>query len=84
MFLSRLSLFIRGVTCARLKRSGKQPSMKEQFTRYTTSSENTAGHAFIRYVGIESTGEDFAIIPDMSLYTSAGVTVDNDVSLCSG
>ena len=36
--------------------------------------------AFIRDVRIESTGEDIAIITDMSLYTSAGVTVDNDVS----
>ena len=55
--------------------------MKEQFARCATSSENTAGHAFITDVAIETTGEDFAIIPDMSLYTSAGVTVDNDVRL---
>ena len=81
MFLSRPSLFSRGVTCARWKRSGKQPSVKEQFARCATSTENTAGHAFIRDVGIESTGEDFAIIQDMSMYTAAGVTVDNDVSL---
>ena len=83
MFLSRPYLFSRGVTCARLKQSGKQLSVKEQFARCATSSENTAGHAFIRDVGIYSTGEDFAIIPDMSLYTLAGVTVGNDVSLWS-
>ena len=83
MFLSRPSLFSKGVTCARLKRSGKQPSVKEQFVRHATSSENTAGHAFIGDVGIESTGEDFAIIPDMSSYASVGVKVDNDVTLWS-
>ena len=51
--------------------------------RCATSSENTTGHAFVRDEGIESTGQDFAIIQDMSLYISAGVTIDNDVSLWS-
>ena len=44
------------------------------------SSENTAGQAFITQVGTESTGEDFAVIAEMIMSTSTGVTVDNDVS----
>ena len=66
--------FRRGVTCANLNLSGKEPWDIDRLARLEIISENTMEQDLIRDVGMKSIEDDFLDDLLISLRTSAGVT----------
>ena len=58
VFLSRPGLFWRGVTCANLNLSGKEPLYNDRLARLEIISENTMDQDLVGDVGMKSIEDD--------------------------